>query len=85
MFNVGRLYYFQLITYVCHYKLIWMEIQAITNRSFRLLMRRNVSFSRNRTRIERLLDWKEFTSRTVGSFFFPVSDYLMHLGLMLNL
>ena len=47
-----------------------MEIQAVTSRSFGLLMRRNVSISRNRTKIERLLDWKEFTSKTVGRFSF---------------
>ena len=31
-------------------------------------MRRNVSISRNRTKIERLLDWKEFPSKSVGLF-----------------
>ena len=45
-----------------------MEIQAITNRCFGLFMRRNVSISRNRTKIERLLDWKEFPSKSVGRF-----------------
>ena len=30
----------------------------------------NVSISRNRTKIERLLDWKEFTSKSVGRFSF---------------
>ena len=33
-------------------------------------MRRNVSISRNRTKIERLLDWKEFPSKSVGRFSF---------------
>ena len=33
-------------------------------------MRRNVSISRNRTNIERLLDWKEFPSKSVGRFSF---------------
>ena len=30
----------------------------------------NVSISRNRTKIERLVDWKEFTSKSVGRFSF---------------
>ena len=47
-----------------------MEIQVITNRCFRLFMRRNVSISRNRTKIERLLDWKEFPSKSDGRFSF---------------
>ena len=47
-----------------------MEIQVITNRCFGLFMRRNVSISRNRTKIERLLDWKEFPSKSVGRFSF---------------
>ena len=51
-------------------KFIWMEIQVITNRCFGLFMRRNVSTSRNRTKIERLLDWKEFPSKSVGRFSF---------------
>ena len=33
-------------------------------------MRRNVSISRNRTKIERLLDLKEFPSKYVGRFSF---------------
>ena len=33
-------------------------------------MRRNVSISRKRTKIERLLDWKEFPSKSVGRFSF---------------
>ena len=47
-----------------------MKIQVITNRRFGLFMRRNVSISRNRTKIERLLDWKEFPSKSVGRFSF---------------
>ena len=47
-----------------------MEIQVITNRCFGLFMRRNVSISRNRTKIERLLDWKEIPSKSVGRFSF---------------
>ena len=47
-----------------------MEIQVITNRCFGLFMRRNVCISRNRTKIERLLDWKEFPSKSVGRFSF---------------
>ena len=47
-----------------------MEIQVLTNRCFGLFMRRNVSISRNRTKIERLLDWKEFQSKSVGRFSF---------------
>ena len=47
-----------------------MELQVITNRCFGLFMRRNVSISRNRTKIERLLDWKEFPSKSVGRFSF---------------
>ena len=47
-----------------------MEIQVITNRCFGLFMRRNVSISRNRTTIERLLDWKDFPSKSVGRFSF---------------
>ena len=39
-------------------------------RCFGLFMRRNVSISRNRTKIERLLDWKEFPSKSVGRFSF---------------
>ena len=35
-----------------------------------LFMGGNVSISRNRTKIERLLDWKEFTSKSVGRFSF---------------
>ena len=30
----------------------------------------NVSISRNRTKIERLLDWKKFPSKSVGRFSF---------------
>ena len=48
-----------------NYKKIWLEFQANTNRSFGLLIRK-VSISRNRAKIERLYDWKEFTSKTVG-------------------
>ena len=47
-----------------------MEIQVITNRYIGLFMRRNVSISKNRTKIERLLDWKEFPSKSVGRFSF---------------
>ena len=47
-----------------------MEIQVITNRCFGLFMRRNVSISRNRTKIERPLDWKEFSSKSDGRFSF---------------
>ena len=47
-----------------------MEIQVITNRCFGLFMRRNVSISRNRNKIERLLDWKKFPSKSVGRFSF---------------
>ena len=46
-----------------------MEIRVITNRCFGLFMRRNVSISRKRTK-ERLLDWKEFPSKSVGRFSF---------------
>ena len=28
----------------------------------------NVSISRNRTKVERLLDWKEFTSKIVNEY-----------------
>ena len=52
-----------------------MEVQAITNRCLGLFMvglfmGGNVSISRNRTKIERLLNWKEFTSKSVGRFSF---------------
>ena len=47
-----------------------MEIQVITNRCFGLFIRINVSISKNRTKIERLLDWKDFPSKSVGRFSF---------------
>ena len=47
-----------------------MEVQAIINTCLGLFMGGNVSISRNRTKIERLLDWKEFTSKSVGRFSF---------------
>ena len=68
-----------------------MEIQVITNRCFGLFMRRNVSISRNGTKIERLLDWKEFPSKSVGRFsfqcltgilqdkFMTLSNQMLHL------
>ena len=56
-----------------------MEIQAITNRCFGLFMRRNVSISRNRNKIERLLDWKEFPSKSVGRFSFHCLTFNRYL------
>ena len=46
----------------------WKSRQSQTDAG--LFMRRNVSISRNRTKIERLFDWKEFTSKSVGRFSF---------------
>ena len=51
----------------------WKSRQSQTD-ALAYFMRRNASISRNRTKIERLLDWKEFPSKSVGRFFFPVPD-----------
>ena len=59
-----------------------MEIQVITNRCFGLFMNRNVSISRNRTKIERLLDWKEFPSKFVGRFSFQCLTVILCLPLI---
>ena len=40
----------------------------------------NVSISRNRTKIERLLDWKEFTSKSVGRFSFQCLTEIASAG-----
>ena len=45
----------------------------------------NVSISRNRTKIERLLDWKEFTSKSAGKFSFQCLTEIMQALMKCNL
>ena len=45
----------------------------------------NVSISRNRTKIERLLDWKEFTSKSVGRFSFQCLTEIVQALMKCNL
>ena len=46
-------------------------------------MRRNVTISRNRSKIERLLDWKELPSKSVGRFSFQCLTGGLPVGLLL--
>ena len=50
-----------------------------------LFMGGNVSISRNRTKIERLLDWKEFTSKSVGRFSFQCLTEIVQALMKCNL
>ena len=48
-------------------------------------MRRNVSISRNRTKNERLLDWKEFPSKSFGRVSFQCLTVYVHSSIVIIL